>query len=329
MLNIRRILMPTDFSASADGALPWAAHLAQNHGAELHLLCAVPEREPDSWLQLHDSTDREETWRVLRHRAELKLANRESQLPMPTQSAVSESHGDPSSAIVSYAEDHGIDLIVMATHGRRGFRRYRLGSVTGEVVRRSTCPVLTVRHDTPESSADMTLETILVPIDFSWYSHLTLTYARAFAAHHGARLQLLHVISETACPGFHLMQSGLVDQDLSGLELEARRRMLQLLAEAAGPAVEASVFVRSGSPSGEIVRFARSTGSDLILMASHGLGGLLRMMLGSVASHVVHAAPCSVLVSRWGHDLTPDNASLSSHYAGLQTPGGAGLRPGL
>lgn len=322
MLRIRRILIPTDFSASADSALPLATRLAQHHGAELHLLCAVPEWEPDSWLQLHDSTDREEVQRVLRHRAELQLESRAAHLPVPAQSHVSTSKRNPTSAIVSYAEEHGIDLIVMATHGRRGYRRYRLGSVTGEVLRRSTCPVLAVRRDTPDSPAETALETILVPIDFSWYSRLTLAYAKAFAAEHGASLHLLHVINETACPDFYLVQSGLAGRDRLELELRAERNQLQLLDEVGGPAVEASVFVKSGSPPAEIVRFARSAGSDLILMASHGLGGLLRMMLGSVASHVVHAAPCSVLVSRWSHDLTPDNASLSTHYAGLQTPAG-------
>lgn len=320
MLRIRRILVPTDFSESADSALPWAVRLAQHHGAELHLLCTVPEWEPDSWLQLHDSTDREEVQRVLRYRAEIQLRNREAHLSVPSQSHVSDSDGNPGSAIVSYAEDHGIDLIVMATHGRRGYRRYRLGSVTGEVVRRSTCPVLTIRQDAADLPAEVALKSILVPIDFSWYSRLTLAYAKAFAADHGASLQLLHVINETACPDYYLVQSGLAGRDRLELELEAEKRQHQLLSEAGGPAVEATVFVRSGSPAGEIIRFARSAHSDLIFLASHGLGGLLRMMLGSVTSHVVHAAPCSVLVTRWSRDLTPGSASLSAHYWGLQAP---------
>ena len=322
MLRIRRVLVPTDFSASADAALPWAAHLAQHHGAELHLLCAVPEWEPDSWLQLHDSTDREETWRVLHRRAEVQLANRAAHLPVPAQSHVSVSRGRPSSAIVSYAEEHGIDLIVMATHGHRGFRHHRLGSVTEDVLRRSTCPVFSLRQDGADSPPVTALKSVLVPIDFSWYSRLTLAYAKAFAADHGASLQLLHVIDETACPDFYLVHSGLVGRDRPELEQEAERRQLQLLEEAGGPAVEAEVFMRSGSPSAEILRFARSAGSDLILMASHGLGGLLRMMLGGVTSYVVHAAPCSVLVTRWSPDLTPGIASLSAHYWGLQPSAG-------
>ena len=320
MLRISRILVPTDFSESADSALPWAARLAQHYGAELHVVCAVPEREPDSWLQLHDSTDPEEVRRVLRHRAELQLAGRVAHLSVPAQSHVSTSEGSPSSAILSYAEAHGINLIVMGTHGRRGFRQFRVGSVTEEVLRRSTCPVYTVRQDGTDSSAEMALNTILVPIDFSWYSRLTLAYASAFAADHGASLQLLHVINETACPDFYLIQSQLADRDRHGLKLEAEKRQHQLLIEAGGPAVEARIFVRSGNPAGEIVRFARSAGSDLILMASHGLGGLLRMMLGSVTSHVVHAAPCSVLVTRWSRGMTPESASLSTHYSGLQAP---------
>lgn len=320
MLRISRILVPTDFSESADSALPWAASLAQRFGAKLHLLCAVPEWEPDSWLQLHDSTDREEIQRVLSHRAELQLESRVAHLPVPAQSHVSTSERSPGSAILSYAEAHGINLIVMGTHGRRGFRRFHLGSVTEEVLRRSACPVFTVRQDSTDSSSETALKTILVPIDFSWYSRLTLAYASAFAADNGASLQLLHVINETTCPEFYLIQSQLADRDRHGLEVEAENRLHQLLTEAGGPAVEAKIFVRSGNSAGEIVRFARSAGSDLILMASHGLGGLLRMMLGSVTSHVVHAAPCSVLVTRWSRGMTPEGASLSTHYSGLQAP---------
>ncbi len=320
MLRIGRILVPTDFSGSADKALSLAARLAQHYGAELHLLHANPEWESGSRFQLHDSTDREEVWRVLHNRAEVQLEHRSAHLSVPVQSHVSTSERNPSSAILSYAEAHGIDLIVMGTHGRRGFRRYRLGGVTEEVLRQSTCPVFTVRQDSTDSTAETALETILVPIDFSWYSHLTLAYARVFAADNGASLQLLHVIDETTCPDFYLVRSELADQGGHGLKLEAEKRLHVLLNEADGPDVEASVSVRSGNPAGEIVRFARSAGSDLILMASHGLGGLLRMMLGSVTSRVVHAAPCSVLVTRWSRDLTPGNASLSTHYRGLQLP---------
>jgi len=192
--------------------------------------------------------------------------------------------------------------------------------VTEEVLRHSTCPVFTVRQDSPDSPAVTALETILVPIDSSWHSRLALSYAKAFAAEQGARLQLLHVIDETTCPDFYLIQSELADRGHHGLELEAEKRLHLLLNETGGPAIEARVFVRSGDPADEIIRFARSAGSNLIIMASHGLGGLLRMMMGSVTSHVVHAAPCSVLVTRWSSDLTPGTASLSTHYWGLQPP---------
>lgn len=314
MLRIRRILVPTDFSESADSALSWAVRLAQHYGAELHLQHVIPEWEPDSWFQLHDSTDREEVEHVLHNRAEVQLANRVAHLPVPAQTHLSASDRRPGSAIVSYAEEHGISLIVMATHGHRGFIHYRLGNVTEDVLRHSTCPVLTVRQDTIDSHSVRELETILVPIDFSWYSRLAVSYAKAFAAEQGARLQLLHVIDETTYPDFYLIRSDLVDRGRHGLKLEAEKRLHLLLNEAGGPEVEASVFVKAGNPAGEIVSFARSAGSDLILMASHGLGGLLRMMMGSVTSHVVHAAPCSVLVTRWSRDLTPGTASLSTHY---------------
>jgi nucleotide-binding universal stress UspA family protein len=222
-------------------------------------------------------------------------------------------------------------LIVIATHGSGGFRRHLLGGVPQEVLRRATCPVLTVKPNDPRADEPGGFRSILVPVDFSWCSRLALSYARELAAVHGAALQLLHVVSDVTCPDVYLHGSQVTHQGRLHLECRAKRR-LKDLADDMGQQDRRQVFVRFGRPASEIVRFARGAGCDLILMAGHGLGGLMKVMLGSVTSHVAHAAPCSVLVTNWDRQMVPGARVVSSHYrvlATAQEPAGtAGGRSG-
>ena len=144
--HVTKILVPTDFSESADAALTYAKALAAKLGASLHLVhvfqdpCAAIPFTPetyaapppelreralaDAWDQLHDRLDPQEHERFAGTRAVVE--------------------GLAAIEIVRYARDRGIDLIVMGTHGRRGIAHLFLGSVAEHVVRTAGCPVLTV-----------------------------------------------------------------------------------------------------------------------------------------------------------------------------------------
>ena len=319
MIRIQRILVPTDFSSCGDSAIRQAIRLARIHEAEIHLLHALGEWRFDSLFQLHDSTDREAMQRILRYRADHRLHDRASDMPVPTEAHVVEGRRRPASAIVSFAERRGMHLIVISTHGHGGFRRQLPGRVPHDVLRRAPCPVLTVHPNDPHADEQAGFRSILVPVDFSWCSRLALSYAIALAAAHGATLQLLHVVSEVTCPEFYLHGSQVTHQGRLHLEARAERRLKDLV-DGTGQSDSRQVSVRFGRPASEIVRFAREAGSDLILMASHGLGGLMKVMLGSVTLHVTHAAPCSVLVTNWGRQMVPGAQVVASHYRALATP---------
>jgi nucleotide-binding universal stress UspA family protein len=131
VLRIRTILHPTDFSERSTAALRLAWSLARDHGARLILLHAVPPTE-DSWLQ-----------------ADLKeLHGKLEQLPLSGTDVVVERQliqELPASAVLRVATETNCDLIVMGTHGRTGLGRALMGSVAEQVVRRASCPVLTVK----------------------------------------------------------------------------------------------------------------------------------------------------------------------------------------
>jgi nucleotide-binding universal stress UspA family protein len=147
MIDLHRILVPTDFSEYSKTAVTYAAAFAEKFGAELHLLHVVQNLaliipdilpvEPSLVPSLEQMTEAVHT-AFDRMIAENKLQ------PYAIHRAVRE--GTPFFEIIQYAREAKIDLIIMGTHGHSGLAHVLLGSVTEKVVRKSPCPVLTVRH---------------------------------------------------------------------------------------------------------------------------------------------------------------------------------------
>ncbi|MFA1610594.1 universal stress protein [Halobellus rubicundus] len=138
-----RILVPTDGSDCADYAVEHAIDIAEQYGAELHVLSVVDSRDVSHSAPAISPQQVEET---LRERAESvveAIADRAADAGVEAVTVVEP--GIPDDVVVDYAVDNDCDLIVMGTHGRTGLERYLLGSVTERTVRRSAVPVLTVR----------------------------------------------------------------------------------------------------------------------------------------------------------------------------------------
>lgn len=141
----RRILWPTDFSPLAKTALPHAAGLASDAGAELVLLhvlplpamYAAPDISGAVWIPLQRKTRAAARLRLLRLEKQVKGPNLRTHMVL--------TEGIPFSQIVRAAKRLRCDLIVLATHGRTGLAHAIVGSVAENVIRHAPCPVLTVR----------------------------------------------------------------------------------------------------------------------------------------------------------------------------------------
>jgi nucleotide-binding universal stress UspA family protein len=138
--SFQRILFPTDFSDCSKQALGHALALAEKFSSELHLLFV----EDDPILNAPT------TAQSYRDRAAREAPQKFAQLLPPEQckgltvkTAVREGTADL--AILDYANENGIDVIVMATHGRTGLSHILLGSVTESVLHKAPCAVLAVR----------------------------------------------------------------------------------------------------------------------------------------------------------------------------------------
>ncbi|WP_224269341.1 universal stress protein [Haloprofundus salinisoli] len=139
-----RILLPTDGSEAAEAAVPDAFELAETYDAEIHVLYVVDTRTlatVDLGAETVLSTLEEEG-----DAAVGRIRARAVDAGIDVVTAVEA--GSPADIIVDYSADHDVDLVVMATHGRRGLDRYLLGSVAERVVRSADVPVLTVRRAT-------------------------------------------------------------------------------------------------------------------------------------------------------------------------------------
>ncbi|MGO9059918.1 MAG: universal stress protein [Candidatus Binataceae bacterium] len=143
MLRFGNILCPVDFDQNSLAAVPVAAELARERNATLHLLHVIDERGlPSGKIE---SAAQIKLERISRKK--LKAGTRYEILVMP---------GDPAVEVPQMAVKLGIDLIVMATHGRKGLRRLVLGSVAERVVREARCPVLTVKPKAARAGASRT-----------------------------------------------------------------------------------------------------------------------------------------------------------------------------
>ena len=141
----KNILAPTDFSEVSNSAAAYAAKLAVATGARLHLHHVVPDAmggktmiETPHFAHAMDDAEKEGATKLNALLSEDERAN------LSLTSYVG--FGPPADQITEYAAKHGIDLIVMGTHGRSGLEKMWLGSVTEKVLRQANCPVLVVKQ---------------------------------------------------------------------------------------------------------------------------------------------------------------------------------------
>jgi nucleotide-binding universal stress UspA family protein len=314
MLTIRHVLYPTDFSEPAALALPLAARIAREHGAELHALHALVLHAADAveanklFPKMEDALQELEQWAGSRMRSQLEEHGVEDLVVHE----VRERGFSVAPVVLEYAEEHDIDLIVMGTHGRRGLRHLLVGSVAEEVVRHAPCPVVTVRERPTLQSAQWPGR-VVAPVDFSEASDLGLAYARELAGGAGARVDLLHVIEPVTVPDPYVTGTAGFAFDVEAARGSVRNALEERSDSIFGPDVPYEIHIDVGRPAARIADFAAEVGADLIVMASHGRSGIDRVLLGSVASGVIRrASPPVMIVKPFGRQLLSGSISQTT-----------------
>ncbi len=152
MITIKTVLVATDLGEAADSALRFGRGLARRFGASLHVLNVVENFYVTTFGAETYAVLMPEMQRSLETSAQQRLDHvlRRNDVSGPPTTPVVMTSGSPAYAIVDYAREHDVNLIVLGTHGRTGLSHVMMGSVAEKVVRLAPCPVLTIRH--PEES---------------------------------------------------------------------------------------------------------------------------------------------------------------------------------
>ncbi len=303
------LLVPTDLGESAEPVALYAAALARRAGAGVRLLHVFdvvelylpgPASDPDAGATA--APGRRSRGVSARGRALDALAARlRARGAEVTPWTVHEPA--PGEAILAALKEGAHALVVMGTQGRSGVGRFLLGSVAEEVVRRADVPVVTVRTGvTPEAAP----QRVLVGVDLAaegpgspaeWLARAAAVWAARFGGE-GATLDLLYVREPLPYP-LGPYGPALVELFPGALErTEAALRALAAEAEAAAPGLTVGTGVLEGHPARVLVAEAERRGAGLVVVATHGLEGLDRLLLGSVAERVIRTAPCPVLTFR-------------------------------
>ena len=282
----RRILVPLDGSPFAAAALPTAAAVARRFGGQLRLVHVV---EVPAALAYPEYRAEDHAW-ADRYLAELAAA--QTAASVPTSTAVRE--GRILHEIQQEAATWNADLIVMTTHGRGGVSRLWMGSIADRCIRSSTAPVLLVR---PHEKADAPAPTfaparVVVPLDGSPLAESALPVATAFTRAFGARLVLLHGLGHAG--GLDASHLSLNPHRLEAERADAEGYLAERAAAARAAGVAVEVVILSEPSLAEAI--AARGGDEMIVMTTHGKGGLDRAVFGSVADKVVRSATCPVLI---------------------------------
>jgi nucleotide-binding universal stress UspA family protein len=204
--------------------------------------------------------------------------------------------GRPHEVIVLRARAQPADLLVMGTHGRSGFNRLLMGSVTEKVLRMASCPVLTVPAAAPAmSSSAVAFKRIVCALDFSPSALEALRYGLELGRQAGGCVTVLYALEymDPEEPCEH------VDFDIRRRRQHfvdhARARLHAQLAQEPTTWCEIEEVVAIDRAYKAVLRHATASKADLIVMGAQGTGGVELMLYGSNTQHVLRAAQCPVL----------------------------------
>jgi nucleotide-binding universal stress UspA family protein len=291
MPMLQKVLVATDLSEASRTPLEYAAALSRRLDATLTALYVSPRDasyEPFPTFPTQaalDPTRRQGLEDEVRRFVQSAAGHQQVEVVVRD--------GDPADEILAAAAESSFDLVVLGTHGRRGFERWSLGSVTDRVARGLARPLLAVPpHARPPAAVRM-----LCAVDLTDASGEVLAYAAGLAARLEGRLLVLYVAE-----GSHWYDPW----PIAGVDQEAIRRavaestekrLAELVARHVPSAVQAEVRVTFGRAHREIERVA-SEQVDVVVLGLPSTRGIDRLFFGSTAQHVLRAGTCPVLMVR-------------------------------
>jgi len=297
-MYLKKIVCATDFSDLSNHAIAYGVYLAREFKAMLYL-CHVIDLSSatiygEATFGFEPQITRMEEY--AQERLKRIMAGHEiGWEPFVTS-------GNAADEVTRFAEEKGIDLVIAATRGRSGLKRFILGSVTEHLMRTLPCPLLTIHGPKkgPAVSVEQNIEfkRILVGADFSPDSDLAFQYGLSMAQEFQAELHLVHVLEPPVYKE--------IPKSVQGAREEIRKSLHEQLSvklEAMVP-VEAlnwckpKIALLAGYPDIELSKYADMENIDLIVLGVRGHGLMQSLFIGSTTERVIRHASSAVLSVR-------------------------------
>ncbi|MCC6625980.1 MAG: universal stress protein [Chloroflexi bacterium] len=293
---IQTILVPLDGSPLAESILPAVQRIAHLSGAALRLVhVAEPPHGQPAAAAAHEQEIRQYLDAVAQRLTAAGLSVTIEVLA-----------GDPAESIIQAGQ--GVELIAMGTHGRSGIGRWVYGSVADKVLRGASAPVLLVRARAEGPVPGESPRAIVVPLDGSELAEHALPLASMLGQEASVPLVLVQSIywSELGVAGgFPDGYGTLMSAEIAieAAEAGAKEYLAEIVAKLAAQGVTAQPIISLVPATDAILDAVDQHGAGLIVMTTHGRGGLGRFVYGSVADRVLRAASVPVLLVRAGVPL--------------------------
>jgi nucleotide-binding universal stress UspA family protein len=304
----KKMLVPLDGSELAELVFSYASDFAASLGLDLVLLHVVSPHERDL-VPLHRAYLERAAEVLTRQSEELQrkagIQPRGDGVTARGELAV----GHPAEEILEFAASHDVDLILMATHGRSGIKRWALGSVADKILRVSKIPVCLVRAGIREDIIDekWPSTTMLVPLDGSELAESVIPHVEALAEQRGPELVdvvLLRVcepviVSSDYPPTAAMTWEEHKEREALRPKIECEEYLAGVQKRLEGLGLRARSVALQGKPADEITDYCRNNpANNLVVMSTHGRSGISRWAYGSVADRILHGICSPIFLIR-------------------------------
>jgi nucleotide-binding universal stress UspA family protein len=287
----KKILSAIDFSTFTDSIFSYSIALCKKYDARLLLVHVTTDLKS---LLEHSETalDVEALQNANIRDAQERLGERVKGLPIENEIIISQ--GTPADTISRLASEQQADMVITATHGKAGFKRILLGSVTEKLIKTLDCPLLVLpsrEHDLmPLAAAEIKLKKILVGCDFSPDSKLAFDYGLSLAQEFQAELHLSHVIK----PSLYKNEREGINQLRDRLE----KKLDEMVPEACLDWWTAKTALLEGEPYMALMDYAKKQAMDMIVLGIRGHTLLEKLLVGATTDRLIRHASIPVLAVR-------------------------------
>jgi nucleotide-binding universal stress UspA family protein len=300
----KKMLVPLDGSLLAEVVLPYARQLAGRMDLDLTLLHVCHNRNSESQFMCQSYVDHSaELLQAESREVQRRTGAPEESKPVEITSKVI--GGDPAEEILDFAAENDIDLILMASHGYSGIRRWVMGSVADKVLRKAPVPVWLVRSGNIEEiiHEQWLNRTILVPLDGSEFAESALPHVEALAGQRGdgqVKIVLMRVYEKPFVtadypePDWKEHVNRMVEQ----FRHESEKYLSEIQARLSRTGLDVSYEVLEGKAADVILSYADSHRPNIIVMTTHGNSLASRWEYGNVADKVLHGASGPIFLVR-------------------------------